>query len=293
VFGLIPYFSDKNVLDVTVGPNYVLAYAKIGTAHAQIYAWGANQFSLGFPANRSFATPQQLPRNRNPADKSWSGFSAGSRHCVIWSTTTVWGYGSGPGVSNSVFSQQPFVLFTASTGDSIQGALAGIDTTFIWTTSGKVYSFGRNTYGELGLGDTQNRSSPVLVQALQDFGVNVTRMAHKSYHTLFMTNTGFVYSAGLNSNGQLGINSTVNQLTPVLIPNLQFINYLQVGKYHSIVWWTRPNRPQQVFVFGSNDDGQLGLGDTVDRLQPTLLFNNQFLVSKVDGGDAFTLVKQG
>ena len=40
------------------------------------------------------------------------------------------------------------------------------------TSNGKVYSFGRNTYGQLGLGDTDNRNTPTLITSIDPIKVN-------------------------------------------------------------------------------------------------------------------------
>ena len=66
---------------------------------------------------------------------------------------------------------------------------------------GQAWVWGANAEGQLGTGDVAQRSQPAVVQYLG--GKNVVRVAAGAYHTLFLTDAGQLFSAGLNTNGQL------------------------------------------------------------------------------------------
>ncbi|VVC86344.1 protein RCC2 homolog [Leptidea sinapis] len=84
------------------------------------------------------------------------------------------------------------------------------------STSGECYTFGRNNYGQLGLGDTTTRYVPELVPELT--GKNIIHAATGKHHSLFVTDTGTVYACGDNKHGQLGIgNNTPQYKTPTRI----------------------------------------------------------------------------
>nr|CAI5822151.1 unnamed protein product [Callosobruchus analis] len=63
-------------------------------------------------------------------------------------------------------------------------------------------TFGRNTYGQLGLDNTETKTTPTLVPALEK--MNVIGAACGRNHTLFLTDTGTVYACGDNRSGQCG-----------------------------------------------------------------------------------------
>nr|XP_034839609.1 protein RCC2 [Maniola hyperantus] len=76
---------------------------------------------------------------------------------------------------------------------------------------GEAYTFGRNSCGQLGLGDTTTRNVPELVPTLQ--GLNIIHAAVGRHHSLFVTDTGTVFACGDNKSGQCGLGNT----TPLIL----------------------------------------------------------------------------
>ena len=73
----------------------------------------------------------------------------------------------------------------------------------ILTNKGHIYVCGFGSQGQLGLGHTENKYEPVLVQTM--LGKFVTMVAAGANHSLCLTKRGDVYSCGLNTKGQLGL----------------------------------------------------------------------------------------
>ncbi|KAK2490179.1 hypothetical protein MC885_007775, partial [Smutsia gigantea] len=84
--------------------------------------------------------------------------------------------------------------------------------------SGNIYSWGRNDFGQLGLGHTENKESPSLIEALDDQKVEFLTCG--GFHTVLLTKDGLVYTFGAGIYGQLGHNSTENELRPRLVTEL-------------------------------------------------------------------------
>jgi alpha-tubulin suppressor-like RCC1 family protein len=88
-------------------------------------------------------------------------------------------------------------------------------------TDGRVFTWGRNETGQLGLGDVDNRSAPTEVKALA--GIKVVDGACGKSHTVVVTADGNAYAWGSNKHGQLGVGSIArtkpkeddNRLAPV------------------------------------------------------------------------------
>jgi hypothetical protein len=83
-----------------------------------------------------------------------------------------------------------------------------------------LYTWGLNASGQLGDGTTINKSSPTVVTGLSPVLVTSTAMNRNSTIALvtdYSGTTKYLYSWGLNSNGQLGDNSIVNKSSPVLV----------------------------------------------------------------------------
>ena len=103
-------------------------------------------------------------------------------------------------------------------------------------TSGALYMCGTGESHKLGLGDTKDRETPVLVEALAD--VPIARVACGKNHSAAVTASGDVYAWGLNDCGQLGLGQAAskNQTTPAKVEALSGIGVTQLscGEYHTL-----------------------------------------------------------
>ena len=95
--------------------------------------------------------------------------------------------------------------------------------------TGGLYTFGSDTFGELGDGTIVDKSSPVQVGSL----TNWKQVASGYYHIAAVKTDGTLWTFGRNNYGQLGIGTTVSKLSPVQVGTLT--NWAQVagGIYHT------------------------------------------------------------
>ncbi|NWT65801.1 RPGR regulator, partial [Prunella himalayana] len=121
---------------------------------------------------------------------------------------------------------------------------------------GKLYMFGSNDWGQLGLGSKNTVSKPTCVKALKPEKPKLAVCGRN--HTLVYTEKGNVYAAGGNSEGQLGLGDTEERTTFHLIrffTNQHKIKQLSAGSYTSAA----VTEDGQLFVWGDNSEGQIGL----------------------------------
>ncbi len=77
---------------------------------------------------------------------------------------------------------------------------------------GALYCWGNNQYGQLGIGNTANQSTPVAVPGMSS---GVTAVSLGQQNTCAIKDGG-LWCWGLNNNGQLGDGSTTNRLSVLL-----------------------------------------------------------------------------
>ena len=93
-----------------------------------------------------------------------------------------------------------------------------------------LWSWGYNSYGQLGLEDSVNRSSPVQVGSLTDWG-SISCGAH---HTAAIKTDGALWSWGYNNNGQLGLGDRTNRSSPVQVGSLTTWSSVSCGDSNSL-----------------------------------------------------------
>jgi len=142
------------------------------------------------------------------------------------------------------------------------------------TKDGDVYSWGYNNYGQLGHGDTVSRSEATKIDFFTDNNIKIVKIVadRPNYYdyscALFLTDQGHVYGVGYNNNGQLGNGTTANQSIPVRCGALTDIVDIRLSGLPHAAFAVQDNG--QLWVWGYNNVGQLGLGDTTNRLTPTM-----------------------
>lgn len=76
-----------------------------------------------------------------------------------------------------------------------------------------LYTWGRNRFGQLGLGDEEDVCLPTLVKGVLH-RIKVDSVSCGWQHTLALTPNGFVFGWGLNVFGQLGLGDFVDRSEP-------------------------------------------------------------------------------
>ncbi|XP_041739058.1 RCC1 and BTB domain-containing protein 1 isoform X3 [Coregonus clupeaformis] len=156
------------------------------------------------------------------------------------------------------------------------------------TEEGELFAWGHNGYSQLGNGTTNQGVAPVLVSASL-LNKRVMEVACGSHHSLALTNTGEVYAWGYNNCGQVGSGSTANQPTPRRVSNClqnKVVVSITCGQTSSLAVVENG----EVYGWGYNGNGQLGLGNNGNQLTPCRLVGLQGLcVLQIVSGYAHSL----
>ncbi|KAH3765907.1 ADP ribosylation factor 1 [Pelomyxa schiedti] len=132
-----------------------------------------------------------------------------------------------------------------------------------------LYSLGSNDKGQLGVGDTTDRTTITLCKF--DSDVVISLAAGGGKHSAALTKDGNLYTWGCGSMGQLGHGDVSSTLIPVQVEYFSAsslkVTRVACGDNHTVVI----TEAGKLYTFGDNRSGQLGLGDNITRNVPTLV----------------------
>jgi alpha-tubulin suppressor-like RCC1 family protein len=193
--------------------------------------------------------------------------AVGMSHTVVLKTDgTLWTWGSnayaqlGTTSSDTCYSQNcnrtPLQLGTDTDWAVIE---TGAHHTIAVKTDGTLWTWGRNSRGQLGDGTIVNRF-PIQVGTDTDWA---TASGGRD-HTVAIKTDGTLWAWGYNIEGQLGDQTRTDRHTPVQIGADTDWAVASAGYYHSIAIKTDGT----LWAWGDNNYNQLGDGTITDRLFP-------------------------
>ncbi|GFH46539.1 hypothetical protein CTEN210_03013 [Chaetoceros tenuissimus] len=148
--------------------------------------------------------------------------------------------------------------------------------------------------GRLGLG-SENGATMISSPRLVDLEVQMKDAVCGSAHTLLLSVDGNVYAFGWNQFGQCGVDPVImgDVHVPTLIKGIAEILLIKAGFAHSAIV---TEADVQLFAFGNNENGQLGLGNETNQSKPTKVVHfhhdsrySTYSVIDVDCGNLHTL----
>ncbi len=274
--------GGNNWKSVACGDRHTIALKTDGT----LWSWGLNssgQLGINNLSDRSTPVTTLLGGN------NWKSIAGGFGHTIALKTDgTLWSWGlnsSGQlGVNNTTSRSTP--VTTLLGGNNWKSVACGYSHTIALKTDGTLWSWGRNSYGQLGVNNTTSRSTPVTTLL---GGNNWKSIAGGFGHTIALKTDGTLWSWGLNISGQLGINNLSDRSTPVTTL-LGGNNWKSVacGDRHTIALKTDGT----LWSWGFNTQGQLGVNNTTFRSTPvTTLLGGTNWKSIACGGNCTIAIK--
>lgn len=264
----------------------------------QVWCWGRNAYGqLGNRTTTDNNGAVRAKKNNNNELANATTMATGGFHTCAVTNGQVWCWGYnrwGQLGDRSVVNRNGAVRAAKNNGNELTGVTAitaGSNHTCA-ITSGQVWCWGANGYGQLGNRSTTDRQAAV--RAVKNDGsalTNVTAIAAGSYHTCALTN-GRVWCWGSNASGQLGNNTLVGALgaTQVKVAGgAALTGATQVGAGGSTSCAVVSGGAR---CWGNNQYGQVGDRTTANKIvaTPVLQVNgNAFAnVTRVDVGTFHT-----
>ena len=244
------------------GYNHFIALG----ADGKVYGWGYNGYGqLGINNTTNCKEPTYLGID-NVIDIA----AGGNFTVVLKKDGTVWatGYNEyGQLGQNNTTNQKIFVQVMDEQGtgklSNIKAIEAGGNTTYAITNNGEVYSWGYNTYGQIGIGNTTTQLKPVKTSL-----ESIKQISANQYHAVALTENGEVYVSGYNAEGELGIGNNQNSVekwqkmrNPSNTDDMKNVKQVATGRYHTMVL----TNDEKVYATGYNNTKQLADGTTTTR----------------------------
>lgn len=139
-------------------------------------------------------------------------------------------------------------------------------TVYVRTSTGRLYAWGYNAYGQLGVGNTTHSGTPqiTVTNDVVDFWV----AGGSSASAYVLKTDGNIYSCGYNGYGQLGLGDTTSRNTWELVPDLSDKNITKMFlcNYGSETTAYALSDDKQLYAAGNNGYGQIGNGITSAQL---------------------------
>jgi len=270
--------SCAGVTELSAGANHTCACVNSG----ECFCWGyGNHGQLGTGSLGYSPTPVRL---NLPEEYTYSSISAGQNHsCVVRSdgNFACWGQSSSGQLGYGDTVQRLTPVFTAE-GYNAQWVFAGDrHSCFIQSTTGRVYCWGKNDYGQVAIGTIGGQyNSPQETELEGVFNLSLSK--NNGCGVDFFGKK--VYCWGDCSNYQLGSFSLCDSndgATPVAVSALPLWTILDVssGNNHSCSLINKIVR-----CWGVNSKGQLGSGNYNNSGPVELAVSDEYLKISA-GGD--------
>ncbi len=277
--------------EVTSGDYLITGAVAAGSAHSlalhangTLWAWGGNdsgQLGLGTPD--SPAAPAAVS-----ALTDVELVASGRAHALaVTEDGSLWAWGAneyGQVGDGSYEPRSAPVLVGDAWPSPIVAVAAGGNSSFALAQDGSLWSWGENTDGQLGDGNTDHRAAPGAAGP-----PGVVKLAVGDGHALALDNLGQVWAWGRNTDGQLGDGETLGSPEPQLVTfagtPAPAIVELGAGDAHSFA----VDADGGLWVWGRNEWQQLGPGQSVpyQAIPARLPGTEQFVVAT--GGESFSL----
>ena len=280
----VPSLSTTRISSIALGSTHALLTTDSGVT----LAFGDNyEGQLGTGNRTSHTTPIPIPALDGRYITRLSAAFAHSAAISGRGELFTWGNGElgqlGVNQKDTGIHRWDNTTHTAPTvikqlaGQRVVKVVTGDDFTIALTETGQLFACGdahRGTVGlEQGRGwnawNDERHSVAVFAPISSLLPLPIIDIAAGSHHTLALTAAGEVYSFGVGRRGQLGHANNTNQLLPKRIEALEKVHVVRVyaGGDSSAVLSVEG----EVWMFGNNNRGQLGVGDADSRYVPSLV----------------------
>ncbi|MFK7985210.1 MAG: RCC1 domain-containing protein [Sandaracinaceae bacterium] len=234
-----------------------------------LFCWGLNlsaELGLGSLVPRQSLAPLEVELG----GVGFNALAAGNDHtCALADDGGIWCWGGNDaGQAGGGSATELLVPTPLPAGGSWLRVAAGGGSTCAIRADGTLWCWGRNTDGQLGTGDFVARQpDPVQTGCIEETCFDDwTEVSVGAFHVCAVRAGGELYCWGGADSGQLGAALTGPQRTPHRVAGEGW-RKVTAGTRHTCALRDGASG-QELYCWGDNDEGQLGVGDTMRRTEP-------------------------
>lgn len=271
-YGQLGNGKDGGILEISLPESAEIQDVAAGGFHTLFLTTGGAVYSSGRNGWGQLARGNSIEAS-TPVVSVESGvraIAAGYGHSIVLmeedrSVKTA-GYNNhgqlGLGHHNPQFSFETVTFPAEFAPVRIKAIAAGYDFSYFLAEDGTVFATGQNLAGQLG--DGTARSANTARKVMVPDGKEVLDIAAGESHGLFLTADG-VYGTGATFDGQLGeLDGMITSPTSAFNVTENYVD--DVSKVYAGGDTSCFKNARGAFGFGSNRDGQLGLGELVETV---------------------------
>lgn len=273
----VNYKTSNTVLGYSAGTDLSqILMRREYFAQAGLYSWGTN-LDFGLGDGTAVTNLRSSPSTTAGGGLVyWEWIASKSRACAgIKSDGTLWTWGRGTygvlGYASAVSRSSPGTTAGAgTTWDEVSTSTAHM---LAVKNNGTLWTWGRNTSGQLGTASTVSRSSPSTVAGFStgDVGDIWKTCAAGGDHSAAITYTGLLYTWGNNVAGQLGEGTTTARSSPNTVAG-GGTTWDKISTSNataaSTPFCAAIKTDGTLWTWGGNNKGQLGDNSAVDKSSP-------------------------
>lgn len=316
--------DEESVVQITCGDSISAAL----TAEGKIYTWGTFRDSKGVIGIKKDKQSEgkKSKKSENTEDSGEEKFrhedfhivptlltdlahlrikkiSAGANHLLALSDegeVYAWGCGEQGQLGRRVLERHKKLALHPTritprrhrNHGGIISMICGSYHSFLLAADGTVFAVGLNNFGQLGLGDFEDRLVAEEIPAEAWQGHKIVDLTAGEHHSMALSASGAVFVFGRSDSNQMGLNDNkVDRAhpSPILNPNLTGIVQIASGSNHNLAI---SSDRHQIFSWGYGEMGQLGHDEEEDEIIPKRIeaFSETTKFLDVSAGGQHTVV---
>ena len=252
----------------------------------EVFAWGCpDDGALGLGAREHAQLPRFVGSSVEFGARAVQA-AAGFHHaCVVTEDGALctWGRGASGQLGrrcDQASERRPTRLVQdVFAGAAVLQVACGWNHTIVVSSEGLVFTCGSNEHGQLGHGDTEAACAFARIHPASFGGARIVVAAGGATHSVVACSKGLVFTWGCGAAGRLGHGNETDRLAPAVLQSelLGPAARISAGGGHNVA----VSKHGSLVVWGWGSYGQLGVGDTSNRLEPTRIDTDKIFGAKV------------